>query len=112
VLIIEDDATSGNVLRTLLERSGYEVELVRTIRAARALLDDSFNRVLLDLMLPDGNGVEVLRELRRQQLPIKVIITTAVSDPQRLSYVQSLRPDSILQKPLDLKFLLERLGLP
>jgi CheY-like chemotaxis protein len=112
VLIVEDDPTSGAVLHTLLQRSGYDVELVRSIGAARDRLDSSFDRILLDLMLPDGDGVELLRDLRAQRWRIRVIVTTAVSDPQRLRNVQSLRPDCIVLKPIDLEFLIERLGMP
>jgi two-component system OmpR family response regulator len=63
--------------------------------------------VLLDLMLPDGDGVEVLRQIRESNYTSRVLVTTAVSDPGRLGKVCQLRPEAVLQKPIDVARLLK-----
>lgn len=55
--------------------------------------------VLLDL--PDGNGVEVLRHVLAERLPVRVAVTTAASDPEMLDAVRQLEPDAFFLKPVD-----------
>jgi DNA-binding NarL/FixJ family response regulator len=61
-------------------------------------------------MLPDGDGMLLLQHIRSQRLPIKVLVTTAVSDPSRMQLVQSLLPEKMLRKPIDLAELLRGLN--
>ena len=53
-------------------------------------------------MLPDGNGLEVLTEMRRRSLQSKVAIVTGASDEDMLEKVRALRPSIIFKKPLDM----------
>jgi DNA-binding NarL/FixJ family response regulator len=62
--------------------------------------------VILDLMLPDGNGGTVLSAIRAQGLSARVLVTTAVIDSDRLDQVRAMDPEVILQKPIDLPRLL------
>ena len=61
--------------------------------------------VLLDLMLPDGCGVELLRRLRRRNDPARVALITAAPDPL-LAEAQAHGPDATFRKPLDVHALL------
>src|SRR5690348_4926759 len=74
VLVVEDDGTIGDVVASSLRSHGYAVELARTGAAALdAACGPGFDLVLLDLGLPDLDGVEVCRRLR-QHLPASVIV--------------------------------------
>ncbi len=65
VLVIEDDASIAELLRIVLERRGYNVSVTSDCASATAILGTSVPElILLDLMLPDGDGLEVLRWLR------------------------------------------------
>ena len=82
--------------------------MAKTLADANAYLDaHTPDTILLDLMLPDGEGSTVLRRVRDGGLPVKVTVTTASSDPDRLDQVRALRPDSLLKKPLDIFELLK-----
>jgi len=80
ILIIEDDATTRDLLRGKLEQAGYialEASNGKT-GLARALSLPRPNVILLDLIMPDMNGLTVLEQLRSQQTnkPIPVILMT------------------------------------
>jgi two-component system response regulator QseB len=74
-----------------------------------AVIDGSLHGVVLDLMLPDGDGADVLRKIREEGFKTRVCVTTGVSTPGWLSRVSALGADCILQKPIDLSELLEKL---
>ena len=106
VLVVEDDDVSCQAMRALLVRWGYAVDSCSKTADA---LDEIAQRlprcVLLDLMLPDQNGIEVLRAIRRREMPIRVAVVTGTRDPQMLREVRTLRPDAVIQKPVDLAVL-------
>ena len=64
VLVVDDDATVSAIVCMALERAGYSVRAVNNCEAARAELEARTPEVLvMDLGLPDGNGLDVVREL-------------------------------------------------
>jgi two-component system OmpR family response regulator len=109
VLVVEDDAVTSNALRQLISAAGHKVVVAGTVAAAIVALDDNVDTVVLDLMLPDGDGAEVLQRIRAAGLKARVCVTTGVSSPGWLMRVQALGVECILQKPIDLAELLEKL---
>jgi DNA-binding response OmpR family regulator len=109
LLLVEDDRPTYTALRSLFTRRGWDVTIAITVSQAIAALscpaDARPDAVILDLMLPDGHGEEVLRHIRALRLPTRVVITTGLHDEQRLAQLQSLHPAAILQKPIDLAHL-------
>jgi CheY-like chemotaxis protein len=101
VLLVEDDLTTANALKFLLKSRGYEVTIAPTLAEALDRVGDSVDAVILDLMLPDGDGADLLAHIRRLNLPIRVVVTTAVSDSARIDNLKSLDPHRILRKPVD-----------
>lgn len=101
-LIVEDDGTSRHVLGRLLRLSGYDISCAATISEAQAKLGDRPQWLILDLTLPDGKGIDLLQQVRSNNLPIKVAITTGTTDEAMLSDVLQLHPDAIFHKPFDI----------
>ena len=64
LLLVEDDPTLGDAVRAFLKARGHAVDWVTTVAAARAAAESPFDVILLDWRLPDGSGVDWLRELR------------------------------------------------
>ena len=111
LLLVEDDAPSRNALKFLLTRAGWEVIPAVCVADALAQLGRaSPTAIVLDLMLPDGEGVEVLRAIRASGATPRVAIVTGPSDMNRLKDAEALHPDCILQKPVDLTRLFQCLG--
>jgi two-component system, OmpR family, response regulator QseB len=110
VLIVEDDLSSSNALCALLSRRGYDVAQATTLAEAMRDVNTPFDAIILDLMLPDGDGGGVLRHVRSQNLPTKVLVTTGISDAARAGDVQRMKPDRFLKKPIDLAELLSGLS--
>jgi len=80
VLVVDDEEVIRDVLGTLLTREGYEVTAAATAGEAVSLFEsDPHDIVLLDLMLPDRSGLEVLRDIRRRDPDAVVVIVTAYS---------------------------------
>ena len=111
VLIVEDDSIISSALRMLFERRGWKVYMASTIRQAKALLDQQPTWAILDLMLPDGDGSELIVEVRRRKLLTRVAIATGINDPDRIKTIQNLAPDAFLRKPVSFSHLLRSLGV-
>jgi len=99
VLLVEDDPTVAEVVGRYLEREGYSVERVAdgldAVTRAGACMPDL---VVLDLMLPGLNGLEVCRRLR-SMAPVPVVILTARSDEEDLIAGLELGADDYVSKP-------------
>ena len=111
ILLIEDGPTTSNALRVLLTMHGCDVTVARSLERGLDLLHTNPTAIVVDLMLPDGDGIEILTRVREANLPIKVVVTTAVGDPARLAAVHRLKPECVLRKPIDLGELLRAIGL-
>jgi DNA-binding response OmpR family regulator len=111
-LIVEDDAGARRSLETLLARQGHEVRAAATVGDALAALSWNPQCVILDLILPDGNGITVLRRIRRANMPARVAIVTGMQDPFAVDEVTDLEPDALFEKPLNLDALLRWIKRP
>ncbi|MES2150083.1 MAG: response regulator transcription factor [Pseudomonadota bacterium] len=113
VLMIEDDQRLAGMVATYLGQNGYEVAHAGTAKAGLARLQaESFVLVLLDLMLPDADGLEVCRRIRALGGDVKaipVIMLTAKGDPMDRVIGLELGADDYLPKPFEPRELLARL---
>ena len=80
VLIVEDDENLGKSLKKIMEEEGMNVFLATTLGRARTLLSETLDVIVLDWMLPDGQGIDFLRELRAKNAVVPVIMLTARTD--------------------------------
>lgn len=102
VLIVEDDSTSREALAWLFTELGFYPIGVSDLAAARRVLDTKTPRILiLDLMLPDGNGIDLLAEIRKARRPIIVAVVTGMTDLLKLRELMAWKPEAIFAKPLD-----------
>lgn len=101
VLIVEDDTTARIAGGFLFRRLGLETATAATLHEGFDRLAWNPDWILLDLMLPDGNGIELLRLVRRVGLPVRVVVATGCYDWHLLEAVKALRPEHVLLKPLD-----------
>ena len=107
VLIVEDDHPTRLALRTVFFRRGWQVATAATVNEGIAGLDPAPDCIVLDLELPDGGGEAILRKVRADHVPTRMVaVATGVSDPNRLAVVRDLHPDLLLCKPLDADVLL------
>jgi DNA-binding response OmpR family regulator len=100
VLIVEDDPKIVSFLGKGLRREGFRFEWIATGREAITRLDEGgVDLLLLDLGLPDIDGLEVLRELRGRGMDLPVVIITGRSDPRDRAVALSLGVAAYLTKP-------------
>ena len=109
ILIIEDEAKIARFLELELKFEGYSVEISQNGREGlEKALEKGFNLILLDVMLPSMNGMEVLRRLR-QSSDIPVIILTAKDEITDKVNGLDLGADDYITKPFAIEELLARI---
>ncbi|HEX8200447.1 MAG TPA: response regulator [Isosphaeraceae bacterium] len=101
VLLVEDHDTTRQVLSRLLSHYGWNVQTASSVAEGLASLASRPDCIVLDLMLPDGEGEEVLRRVRDAGLRTRVVVTTATGDEDRLARILQLGPAAVLRKPVD-----------
>ncbi len=116
VLIIDDDQRLAAMVETYLAQNGLRVEHAETAQAGLDRLAQaeagSFSALILDLMLPDVDGLEVCRRLRNMPQPMRslpVLMLTAKGDPLDRVIGLELGADDYLPKPFEPRELLARL---
>ena len=115
VLIVEDEQHLADGLRFNLEAEGYGVEVVDTGEAALECLldphqDDTYDLVVLDVMLPGKDGFAVVSELRAAKQFVPVLILTARGRPEDVLKGFAAGADDYLPKPTELAILIARIG--
>ncbi len=110
ILIVEDDEVLANGLTVGLRLSGFTPDLVGTLADARAALETStFGGIVLDIMLPDGLGLDLLAELRAKGSVLPVLLLTARDRVRDRVRGLDAGADDYLGKPFDLEELSARL---
>ena len=77
ILIVEDDINLGESLKKICEGEGLVTHLAPNLAEARKLISDTLDVVVLDWMLPDGQGIDFLKEIRQKNKLLPVIMLTA-----------------------------------
>ena len=109
ILIVEDDEGVASFVRLELEHEGYQTETARDGRAALEAFElGPFDLVLLDIMLPSLNGIEVLRRIRRSS-EVPIIVVTARADTETAVTALDTGADDYIAKPFAIEELLARI---
>lgn len=111
ILLVDDDQELCALLNEWLTQDGFQVELAHTTAAAQTHLQQKElpDAVILDVMLPDGNGLEFLRLLRTDYPSLPVLMLSARGEPTDRIIGLELGADDYLAKPCDPRELTARL---
>ena len=100
VLIAEDETHLGMILEQFMSARGFAVQMVRNGRAALELLrTDAYDVALLDIVMPELDGLEVLRQVREQPLPPEIIVITGNGTIETAIAALKLGAYDFLSKP-------------
>lgn len=105
ILLIDDDEGVVWVVKKALEPLGYEVRAENTIEKGEKAVEN-YNLILLDMVLPDGNGIELLREIREKHPETLVIIITAHGRMESAINAMKEGAYDYLEKPFDIEELI------
>ena len=110
LLLVEDDPMIGEAVQDLLRGASHAVDWARDgAQADTALRTTAYDLVLLDLGLPDGDGLEILRFVRRRDMDVGVVILSARDDSRDRIAGLDAGADDYVGKPFDLDELAARL---
>lgn len=111
VLLIEDEPWLGEAVRDQIEKDGHPTDFVASLAEARRhFAAANYDLILLDLLLPDGRGLDFLRELRAGGSTVPVIILTALDQVSNRIAGLNAGADDYLVKPFDLSELSARVN--
>jgi len=102
ILIVDDDRAICDYMQTLLERDGYKVKVMSDPTGVTAELKrEEYHLVILDLMMPKRDGIEVLRDIRKHDKDLAVVIFTGY--PNLDTAVASMKLDAVdyVKKPFN-----------
>lgn len=103
ILIIEDEDNLRKTMTASLEKERFVVEYASDFQTARYKLNDyDYDCILLDIMLPDGNGLTLLQELKKMHKKESIIIISAKDSIEDKVYGLDLGADDYLSKPFHL----------
>jgi two-component system response regulator MprA len=110
VLIVEDDATIGRFVELELEHAGYSVGRFASGEGAlHAIAAEKPDIVVLDLMLPGMDGLDVARQIRARSINVPILMLTARSETQDVVTGFDAGADDYLRKPFEVPELLSRI---
>ena len=110
LLLIEDDQMISEGLTTALRQSGYAVDAVADVQTAKlSLANEKYDLIVLDLGLPDGSGLDILKKLRSRHDPVPVLIVTAKDTLKDVVTGLDSGADDYMIKPFELEELEARI---
>ena len=109
ILLVEDDAALRGALEELLCREGYDVVKASNVRSAREGLDATADLVILDVGLPDGDGVELCRSWRSEGVQTPILFLTAKDEEMDVVRGLDSGGNDYVTKPFRMQELLSRI---
>jgi len=110
ILLVEDNEDFRLILQEALEIAGFHVTAAaNATRAREAMLLGKFDLCLLDVRLPDGNGIELMREFRQSDPDMGIIIMTGYAEVDTAVDAVRLGANDFLKKPFDIDEMLVRI---
>lgn len=112
ILILEDDVTFGTMLKTWFTKNSWDTTWVSKVEQAKSeFADKTFDLILSDLRLPDGDGIIFLTWLRENNIMTPLIIMTSYSDVQTAVLAMKLGASDYLQKPINPTILQQKIEM-
>ncbi len=113
ILLVEDDVSLGEGIRTALRRAAYAVDWVQDGAAALiAIRDGGMDLVVLDLGLPRVDGIEIIRQVRASSIDVPILVLSARERAADRTLGLDVGADDYLGKPFDSAELLARTRAP
>ena len=109
ILLVEDELNVRKPLQDYLTKEGFEIICADCVKQAEKKIGDNPNLILLDWMLPDGQGVDLLKKWRNQKITTPVIMLTARADLVDKVVGLELGADDYMTKPFEPRELVARI---
>ena len=111
VLIVEDDSFSRNLLVRLLSKEDYQVTIAHDGKEALELLEKNrFQAVLTDWMMPNLDGIELIRKIRSLKTDTAILMITALASREAKERALDAGADDYIAKPIENSDVLKRLN--
>lgn len=109
ILMVEDDSTIAFGVKYALEQEGFKIDICKDLESARLnIKEKSYDIILLDVMLPDGNGYDFCKEIREIK-DIPIIFLTACDDEVNIVMGLDIGGDDYMTKPFRVRELISRI---
>lgn len=109
ILMVEDDSTIAFGVKYALEQEGFKIDICKDLKSARFNIDEiSYDIILLDVMLPDGNGYDFCAEIREIK-DISIIFLTACDEEVNIVMGLDIGGDDYITKPFRVRELISRI---
>ena len=110
ILIIEDEVTLNKTLAEGLKEFGYQSDVVETLKDGEYYLDiRNYDLVLMDWMLPDGNSIDIIPDIKTNTPKTSVVVLSARDDNESEITALKAGADDYIRKPFDFDVLVARL---
>jgi two-component system, cell cycle sensor histidine kinase and response regulator CckA len=103
IMIVDDEPEMLNVLEVLLKDLGYSVISAKNGREAVEFVDEDVHLVILDMIMPEMDGVTALRGIRQKKPDVKVLISSGYTAPDKLPVLERIGIEGFVQKPFELR---------
>ena len=111
ILMVEDDSTIAFAVKYAVEQEGFNLDIAENLENARKIVNSKeYDLILLDVMLPDGNGYEFLKQLREHDEDIPVIFLTACDEEVNIVIGLDIGGDDYITKPFRVRELISRIN--
>ncbi len=104
ILVVEDDKSASKLMQVILTEAGYNVKVAPDGAKALKMLDKEYvDLIILDLMMPEMNGIEFLKNIRSNKVQIPVIVITAklLAEDKYEAFIEGA--DDFMTKPVDVQ---------
>jgi CheY-like chemotaxis protein len=108
IMVVDDDPNMSELFYEMLSEKGYWVATMNSgIAAVEALSEKRFDLALVDLMMPEMNGVETIKLLKEKQPDIRIILHTGYANDEKINEAVSAGAMRVLYKPFQQEYLLK-----